>query len=164
MARQCDPLVEIFLEQIRAGPVVQMDETRLQVMKELGRADTAQSFMWVIRGGPPENPVILYRYHPSHSAKIPLVYLSDYKGYLQTDGYEAYADVGALEGITHVGCWAHYPEWSVIRSKRCQDRSAGSSIRRGYWCLAAKAGTVCRPVQHVSRNSPVPVVSCRGCW
>ncbi len=107
VARQCDPLIEVFLEQIRAGPVVQMDETRLQVMKELGRADTAQSFMWVIRGGPPQNPVILYRYHPSRSAKIPLVYLSDYQGYLQTDGYEGYTDVGCLSGISHVGCWAH---------------------------------------------------------
>jgi transposase len=107
VARQCDPLIEVFLEQIRAGPVVQMDETRLQVMKELGRADTAQSYMWVIRGGPPQNPVILYRYHPSRSAKIPLVYLSDYQGYLQTDGYEGYNDVGGLAAISHVGCWAH---------------------------------------------------------
>ena len=36
--------------------VVQMDETRLQVMKELNRANTTTSFMWVIRGGPPEKP------------------------------------------------------------------------------------------------------------
>jgi transposase len=123
VARQCDPLIEIFLEQIRAGPVVQMDETRLQVMKELSRADTAQSFMWVIRGGPPENPVILYRYHPTHSAKVPLLYLSDYNGYLQTDGYEAYADVGALEGIRHVGCWAH--------SRRKFDEAAKPSKKPG---------------------------------
>jgi transposase len=107
VARQCDPLIEVFLQQIRAGPVVQMDETRLQVMKELGRANTAQSYMWVIRGGPPQNPLIVYRYHPTHSAKIPFVYLSDYRGYLQTDGYEGYTDVGSLAGISHVGCWAH---------------------------------------------------------
>jgi transposase len=106
-ARQCDPLIGGFLDEIRAGPVVQMDESRLQVMKELGRADTTQSFMWVIRGGPPQNPVVVYRYHPTRSAKIPLSYLSDYEGYLQTDGYEGYRDVGSLAGITHVGCWSH---------------------------------------------------------
>ena len=106
-ALKCDPLIEIFLEQIRTGPVVQMDETRVQVMKEPGRADTTLSFMWVMRGGPPEAPLILYRYHPSRSAKIPLQYLSDYKGFLQTDGYEGYSEVGSLPGITHVGCWAH---------------------------------------------------------
>lgn len=43
VALKCDPLIEIFLEQIRSGPVVQMDETRVQVMNELGRADTTQS-------------------------------------------------------------------------------------------------------------------------
>jgi transposase len=106
-ALKCDPLIEIFLEQIRAGPVVQMDETRVQVMKELGRADTTQSFMWVIRGGLPAKPVILFRYHPSRSAAIPLQYLSQYEGYLQTDGYEGYAELGSLASITHVGCWAH---------------------------------------------------------
>jgi transposase len=106
-ALKCDPLVELFLEQIRTGPVVQMDETRVQVMKELGRADTAQSFMWVMRGGPPATPVILFRYHPSRSASIPLQYLSQYEGYLQTDGYEGYGGVGSLPGIMHVGCWAH---------------------------------------------------------
>jgi transposase len=92
-ALQCDPLMELFLDEIRAGPVIQMDETRVQVMKELGRADTAQSFMWVMRGGPPEKPVIVYRYHPSRSAAIPLQYLSGFHGHLQTDGYE------------HRACW-----------------------------------------------------------
>jgi len=106
-ALKCDPLIEIFLEQIRSGPVIQMDETRVQVMNELGRADTTLSFMWVMRGGPPEAPLILFRYHPSRSASIPLQYLSDYKGFLQTDGYEGYAEVGSLPGIIHVGCFAH---------------------------------------------------------
>ena len=63
-----------------------MDETRLQVMKELDRADTANLYMWVILGGPPKRPVILYRYHPTRSGRIPFQYLSEYEGYLQTDG------------------------------------------------------------------------------
>jgi len=106
-ALQCDPLIEIFIEQIRAGPVVQMDETRVQVMNELDRANTTLSFMCVIRGGPPEKPVILFRYHPSRSASIPLLYLKDYKGFLQTDGYDGYAEVGSQPGIIHAGSFAH---------------------------------------------------------
>jgi len=106
-ALKCDPLIEIFIEQIRAGPVVQMDETRVQVMNELDRANTTLSFMWVMRGGPPERPVILFRYHPSRSASIPLQYLKDFKGFLQTDGYEGYTEVGSLPGIIHAGSFAH---------------------------------------------------------
>jgi len=107
VGRMCDPLMEIFLDEIRAGPVVQMDETRVQVMKEVGRADTSQSFMWVLRGGPPDKPVLVYRYHPSRNSSIPLQYLKGYAGFLQTDGYEGYEEVGTLPSIVHVGCWAH---------------------------------------------------------
>ena len=123
VARQCDPLIEVFLEQIRSGPVAQMDETRLQVMKERGRADTTNSFMWVIRGGPPEKPVILFRYHPTRSATVPLQYLRHYKGFLQTDGYEGYASVGALPDVSHVGCWAH--------ARRKFDEASKSSKKPG---------------------------------
>jgi len=122
-ARQCDPLIEIFLDEIRAGPVVQMDETRVQVMKELNRANTTQSYMWVIRGGPPENPVVVYRYHPTRSAKIPLQYLSEYEGFLHTDGYEGYKKAGSLPGIVHAGCWAH--------ARRRFDEAAKASKKTG---------------------------------
>ena len=122
-ALQCDPLMELFLDEIRAGPVIQMDETRVQVMKELDRPDSAQSFMWVMRGGPPGKPVIVFRYHPSRSASIPLQYLSGFQGHLQTDGYEGYNEVGALPGIVHVGCWAHV--------RRKFDEAAKSSKKSG---------------------------------
>lgn len=107
VGRKCDPLMQIFLDEIRAGPVVQMDETRLQVMKEHGRADTAQSYMWVLRGGPPHKPVILYRYHPTRSAAVPLEYLRGFQGFLHTDGYDGYEEAGDLPGVIHVGCWTH---------------------------------------------------------
>ena len=107
VGRAADPLMSIFLDEIRAGPVVQMDETHLQVMKERDRADTTKSWMWVMRGGPPQTPLILYRYHPSRQARIPLEYLSGFKGHLQTDGYEGYHLAGSLPDIVHVGCFAH---------------------------------------------------------
>ena len=76
-------------------------------MGEAGRANTSKSYMWVIRGGPPEHPVLLYQYHRTRSARVPFVYLKDYEGYLQTDGYSGYDDVGSQPGIVHTGCWAH---------------------------------------------------------
>jgi transposase len=137
VARQCDPLVEVMLDEIRAGPVVQMDETPLQVMKELGRANTKKSYMWVMRGGPPENPVIVYRYHPTRGAKIPLGYLAEYEGFLQTDGYDGYTDVGSLASITHAGCWAHV--------RRKFDEAAKASKKTGSAAEAlARIGKIYR--------------------
>jgi transposase len=135
-ARQCDPLIEVFLDEIRAGPVVQMDETRLQVMKELNRANTTTSFMWVIRGGPPEKPVIVFRYHPTRSAKIPLQYLAEYEGFLHTDGYEGYEKAGSLPGVVHAGCWAHvrrrFDEAAKASKKTGSAEEALSRIARIY--------------------------------
>ena len=105
--RRCEPLIELMHRQVRAGPLIQMDETPVQVMNEPGRPNTSKSYLWVIRGGPPEHPVLLYQYHPTRSAKVPITYLEGYQGYLQTDGYGGYDDAGSQPGIVHAGCWAH---------------------------------------------------------
>ena len=63
--------------------------------------------MWVARGGPPDEPVVVYRYEPSRSARVAVEIIGDYQGYVQTDGYEGYARPCAQPGIRHVGCWAH---------------------------------------------------------
>jgi len=44
-AKRLRPLIEFFRDQIRAGPVVQMDETPVQVLKEPGGENTTRSFM-----------------------------------------------------------------------------------------------------------------------
>jgi transposase len=107
VARRIQPLVQLLRREIHGGPVVQIDETTLQVMQEPGRANTSQSFMWVYRGGQPEHPVVDYQYHPSRSGEVPLKVLHEYRGFVQTDGYEGYEELGRQPGITHVGCWAH---------------------------------------------------------
>ena len=106
-ARKCEPLLKLMHEAVLSGPMIQMDETTVQVMKERGRANGTKSYMWVVRGGDPEHPILLYQYFRTRSGDVPLAYLENFKGYLQTDGYAGYDEVGKLPGITHVGCWAH---------------------------------------------------------
>ena len=62
--------------------------------------------MWLYRtSGDTGKPIVLYEYQPGRGAKHPKEFLDGYKGYLHTDGYAGYHDLG--EGITVVGCWAH---------------------------------------------------------
>ncbi len=105
--RRLRPLRELLREQIRQGPLVQIDETTVQVMGEPGRPNTSKSFMWVFLGGSPGQPVVEYQYHPTRAGKIPLEVLRGYEGFIQTDGYEGYQELGSQPGIAHVGCWAH---------------------------------------------------------
>ena len=106
--KACEPVMAVLRDRVRAGPVLQIDETTVQVMGEEGRKNTSRSYMWVARGGPAEEPAVVYRYSPSRSQRVASEILGEYEGYLQSDGYEAYD--GACRGreeLKHVGCWAH---------------------------------------------------------
>ena len=101
------PLVQLLHQEILQGPLVQIDETTVQVMGEPGRPNTSKSYVWVFLGGQPGQPVVDYQYHPTRSGSVPVAVLRDYKGYIQTDGYDGYEQLAGQPGIVHVGCWAH---------------------------------------------------------
>lgn len=104
----CAPLMKVLEGRVRSGPLLQLDETTVQVMDEPGRNNTSLSYMWVARGGAPEAPVILYHYAPSRGVEVAKQMLGSFEGYLQTDGYEIYDR--ACEGapnVVHAGCWSH---------------------------------------------------------
>lgn len=106
-SRKCQELLEIMWREIRSGPLIQMDETTLQVLNEPDRLATSKSYMWVTIGYKDKKSIIIYHYHPTRSKEVPLKVLDGYKGYLQTDGYAGYNDAGSQPGVNHVGCFAH---------------------------------------------------------
>jgi transposase len=101
------PLINLMRDQLLAYDIVQMDETTVQVLKELGKSPQSKSYLWLQRGGPPEHPVILFDYAPGRGAGVPMRLLDGFEGYLQTDGYDGYNQVVASNQLTHVGCMAH---------------------------------------------------------
>jgi transposase len=101
------PLVNLMRDHITAHDIVQMDETPVQVLKEPGKVAQSQSYMWVMKGGPPKQPAILYRYEPSRSGQVPLDLLGEFAGYLQSDDYAGYNAVQRRPDVRGVGCWAH---------------------------------------------------------
>jgi transposase len=101
------PLINLLRDQMLEYDIVQMDETPVQVLKEPGKRAQSKSYIWVQRGGPPDRPLVLYDYDPGRGAGVPKRLLEGFKGYLQTDGYDGYNAVVAVNGLTHVGCMAH---------------------------------------------------------
>jgi transposase len=102
------PLINLLQDMLLAYDILGMDETPIQVLKEPGRKATSKSYLWVRRGGPPDQTVILFYYDPSRGQSVAYGLLSDYQGFIQTDGYEVYATIAASRSdLTLVGCWAH---------------------------------------------------------
>ena len=107
VGQKCEPLIDLLWREIRSGPLINMDETPVQVMNEPGRSNTSKSYMWIFRGGDRGRPALIFRYDPSRSARFLIKELDGYAGYIQTDGYSGYNALGSRSGIVHVGCWAH---------------------------------------------------------
>src|SRR6056297_18336 len=125
-ADQCEPLLEMLGKEIRSGPLINIDETPVQVMNEPGRANTTKSYMWVFRGGPPGKSGVIYQYHPTRAGKVPLEFLKDYQGYAQTDAYRGYDALDKVPGISLVGCWAH------VRRKFTEVVKASGKGKKGH--------------------------------
>jgi len=101
------PLLTHFLAEIRNGDYVQADETPFQVLKEDGKRATSKSYLWALRGGVLEHPLLYYEYAPSRSGKVAEALLEGFEGFLHTDGYWGYDGFDDRPGVIHVGCFAH---------------------------------------------------------
>lgn len=99
------PIFRIMKEKLNQCDLLHADETELQVLHEEKQKTTHKSYMWLYRtSGDALHPIILYDYAPGRGHEYPNKFLKDFHGYLQTDGYSGYH---GLEGVTHIGCWAH---------------------------------------------------------
>jgi len=101
------PLLRIILAEIRKGNYAQMDETPFQVLKEKGKLATTDSYLWALRGGGEEHPLLYYEYAPTRGGEVARQLLDGFEGYLQTDGYKGYDGFDEPCGVVHVGCFAH---------------------------------------------------------
>jgi len=106
-AAACQPVLSLLHKEIRSGPLINIDETTVQVLHEPGRAVSTKSYMWVCRGGAPDRLGLMYHYAPSRSGDVAKVLLAEYRGVVQSDGYSGYDFLDQEPTIRHGGCLAH---------------------------------------------------------
>ena len=125
------PVYEQLYKELLTRDVLHADETTLQVLHEPGKKPQSDSYMWLYRtSGDTERAVVLYEYQPGRGAKHPKAFLEGYKGYLHTDGYAGYHDLG--ENVTLVGCWAHARrKFDEAMKSLSKSQAKGSSAYQG---------------------------------
>ncbi len=127
VADSCQPLMDLLLEDVRGGPLINADETTVQVLNEPGRKATQKSYMWVYRGGMLDKPIVVYQYHETRSGRVPKLFFNEYQGVVQTDGYVSYDFLDKRPGILHVGCWAHARRKFMDVKKGSSGKKTGSA-------------------------------------
>src|SRR5882672_892989 len=90
------------------------DETIIKVLdsdkkparlRHSGGGAAHQGYYWVYQSH--KQKLVLFDYRPTRGKEGPQSILKNYKGYLQTDGYQVYDDFDDEPGITQLNCMAH---------------------------------------------------------
>jgi len=84
---------------------IQVDESRIKVLESLKKGACHQGWYWVYHS--PIEKTVLFDYQPTRGAPAPKRLLDDFTGYLQTDGYVVYEEIGQRKNVVHLACWAH---------------------------------------------------------
>ena len=101
------PIYDRLRDLLLGREVLHADETTVKVLNEPDKDGKSKSHMWLYRtSGDAKHHIVLFDYKPSRSGEHAKKFLTDFKGYLHTDGYDEYHR-RLPEEIMVVGCWAH---------------------------------------------------------
>jgi transposase len=97
------PVAGAMREQLLRASYLQADETIVPVQMHDGRGSDHPAYLW--QYGTPGGGTV-FDFQLGRGRDGPAKFLKDWNGILQTDGYQAYDQVGG-PSLIHVGCWAH---------------------------------------------------------
>lgn len=100
------PLYTRLKEKVLESTYLQVDESPMKVQDKNKKGATHQGYQWVYHN--PIDQLLFFHYRKGRGMQGPKEILSNYKGILQSDGYQVYDKIGAAKKEIHlVGCIAH---------------------------------------------------------
>jgi transposase len=97
------PVVSVMRRDLLRESYLQADETTVPVQMHDQRGANHQAYFW--QYGKPGGETV-FEFQLGRGREGPRKFLGEWEGILQTDGYQAYDNVGGPK-MVHVGCWAH---------------------------------------------------------
>lgn len=99
-------LYDDWIQVVLSTDYLQVDESTIKVLDKTKAGETHLGYQWVYRN--PANGLILFVYQKGRGAEGLMKHLHNFKGYLQTDGYQAYVTyLGKHPEVKAVSCGAH---------------------------------------------------------
>lgn len=99
------PLYDVLKKKILNSDYLHADETGIKVLDKDKKGSTHQGWFWVYHNS--IERMVLFDYQPTRGRAAPHELLKNYKGHLQTDGYNVYDIFKQNKDITVLNCVAH---------------------------------------------------------
>lgn len=159
-------LYEEQKRQVLGQGYLEVDETPIQVLDPKKKGKTHRGYYWVYYS--PIQRMVLFDYQEGRGREGPRKLLSDFKGYLQTDGYIVYDWFGKQKDITLLSCMAH--------ARRMFEKSLGDDKKRAEYAMteiqklyqierrARQLGLSAEQRQELRLNESLPILNELGKW
>lgn len=98
-------LYDRLKELVLARDYIQVDESTIPVINN-EKHKAVKAYLWAVRS-PIEKMVFFHYDRGSRAQAVVIDLLKDFKGAIQTDGYEAYNIYERKKNVLLLGCWAH---------------------------------------------------------
>jgi len=160
------PLYEELKRQVLGQGYIQLDETPIKVLDQRKKGTTHRGYYWVYNS-PPEH-MAFFDYQEGRGREGPRKLLTDFKGYLQTDGYVVYDWFGLQKDITLVSCWAH--------ARRAVEKSLSDDRKRAEYAMqeiqklymverkARELGLTPEQRHELRLDESLPILNALGTW
>lgn len=138
------PLINEIKKYILSQNVAHCDETPVQVLSGTWKKSTTKTYMWVLASGLEAHPATVFQYYSSRSQASANDFLSEFRRYLQVDGYDGYNEICNYPGVNRVACWAHVRR--KFESAFKDGAKKGSSLSEEFLKLIQKLFSIERKV------------------
>ena len=98
------PLMSVLKEELLSCNYISCDETPVRM---LSKDNGGKSYMWVYKSMSKKKPLIYFNSCLDRRMEHAELFLNNYEGYVQSDGYSGYNFLTEKNNITRLGCMAH---------------------------------------------------------
>jgi transposase len=160
------PMYEELKRQVLGQGYIQLDETPIKVLDQRKKGTTHRGYYWVYHS--PIEHMVFFDYQEGRGREGPRKLLTDFKGYLQTDGYKVYDWFGVQKDITLVNCMAH--------ARRAFEKSLSDDRKRAEYAMeeiqklyhierTAREQELSAKQRHALRlDESLPILNALGSW
>ena len=112
--RLLEPLYEALRRKVQQATYLNGDETPIAVQSSQKKGATHTGYHWVYRA--PLEKLVCFDYQKGCGREGPEIFLKNFKGALQTDGYTAYEIFDSYPDIRLLACMAHARRYAKLNN------------------------------------------------